>query len=80
MAVKALAGWKRDDTQHGIVLTVQLAETARDFDRGQFEEVAIVLNRRQLRSLARDLTRAASARGMETFAARGPWWRFWRRR
>lgn len=72
MAAKVLFGWKRDETRHGIVLTVQLATSRSDFTERAFEKVSIVMNDRQLRSLARDLARAAHERGLDVFARR--WW------
>lgn len=72
----ALAGWKRDRTAHGIVLTLQVAGSAEDYQRRAFARVRIAINDRQLRSLVRDLTRAAQEQGIELFARR-PWWRFW---
>ena len=74
---KALVGWKRTSTRNGIVLTLQLTETRANFASCEFEKVSVALNERQLRSLARDLTRAAEERGITLFA-RKPWWRLWR--
>lgn len=70
-----LVGWKRDVTEHGIVLTMQVARTADDARLRRNDKVAIVLNERQLRSFARDLVRASASRGLDVFhEARG-----WRR-
>ena len=74
---RALVGWKREETQHGILMTLQLIRDAEGYRDRRFDRVLIVLSDRQLRSLARDLTRASAARGMDLFAPR-PWWRFWR--
>ena len=79
VASGALAGWKRDRAKHGIVLTLQVAASKEDFDRRAFAGITIAVNDRQLRSLARDLTRAAEEQGLELFASRR-WWRFWRPR
>jgi len=67
-------GWKREQTEHGSVLTFQLAETAIDARTGHLLQSSVVMNDRQLRSLARDLARAADERGLELFA-RPTWWR-----
>ncbi len=61
----ALAGWRRASTDHGCLLKLQVAPTVADFSAKQFDTVEIALNDRQLRSLARDLARAASGRGVE---------------
>lgn len=75
----ALVGWKRTPGEHGIVLTLQLVGSAEDFHRQAFEVVQFAVNDRQLRSLARDLTRAAKDQGIELFAPRR-WWQVWRPR
>lgn len=75
----ALAGWKRDRAEHGVVLTLQLVGSADDFRQRKFERVQVAVNVRQLRSLARDLTRAAEEQGIDLFATRR-WWQFWRPR
>lgn len=71
----ALAGWKRSVTDHGVVVTVQVATTPERFQARDFDEVQLALNDRQLRSFARDLARAARERGMELAAPRR-WWSF----
>jgi len=77
LATGALAGWARQETRHGVVMTLQIATSAEAFRQRQFDEVNVVLNERQLRSLARDLARSAEARGIELSAKRS-WWRFGR--
>jgi uncharacterized glyoxalase superfamily protein PhnB len=72
-AVGALVGWKRTQTDHGVMLTMQLATSKADYDQRDFQLVQIALNDRQLRSLTRDLRRAAEARGIELWAKRR-WW------
>jgi len=71
---KVLVGWKRTETEHGCVLTLQLARTGSDFAEQKHLRTTFVMNERQLRSFARDLTRAANERGIELFS-RPPWWR-----
>ena len=61
----ALAGWQRDMTHFGCVLTLQVAQSQSEFDEGEFQRVIVALNDRQLRSLARDLERAATTRGLK---------------
>lgn len=61
----ALAGWKRDPSEHGVILTVQVARSTEDFDQHNFDVARVALNDRQLRSLARDLARAARERGID---------------
>jgi hypothetical protein len=65
--IGALVGWKRAPSSNGIVLTLQVAEAASDFRDKDFAHVNLALNERQLRSLARDLTRAAEDRGIDIF-------------
>jgi hypothetical protein len=65
-----LIGWKRQPTLHGIVLTMQVAESAEQFTERSWSQINIALNERQLRSLARDLERAATERGIELHAKR----------
>lgn len=76
-SAQAVAGWRRFDGEHGIVLRMQLVGSVDGYRRREFDRVDLVLNDRQLRSLARDLVRAAEARGLELEAKRR-WWRFWR--
>lgn len=78
-SARALAGWKRIHGEHGIVLTLQLVDSVEQYQARDFERVEVALNDRQLRSLARDLARAARTRGVELYPKR-PWWRFWERR
>lgn len=65
LSVGALIGWKRAWSQNGIVLTFQVAESTKAFQERDLRKVALAMNDRQLRSLARDLTRAAEERGIE---------------
>jgi hypothetical protein len=74
----ALAGWKRTIVGQSLVLTIQLAHSAHDLKNRNLKTVSVTMNKRQLRSLARDLTRAAEQQGLELFAER-PWWVFWHR-
>ena len=71
-----LVGWKRDRTRHGFVVTLQLARSAEDVRRQDYERVSLVVNDRQLRSLTRDLVRALDDRGLDTFH-RPTGWRRW---
>jgi hypothetical protein len=75
---RAVVGWKREERRHGIVLTLQLVGDRDSYHDRRLDRVPLVLNDRQLRSLARDLARASEERGMELFA-RKRWWRFWLR-
>lgn len=72
--VGALGGWKRRPAAHGVLLTLQVAPSAEAFRTSAFDLVELALNDRQLRSLARDLTRAAGERGLKLFS-RKPLWR-----
>lgn len=78
-SISALAGWKRSEADHGIMLALQLVASPRHFRERDFELVQVTLNDRQLRSLTRDLIRASRARGLDLGAA-PPWWKFWRSR
>ncbi|PAX06326.1 hypothetical protein [Sphingomonas lenta] len=78
-SIGALAGWKRSEVEHGVVLALQLVRSADAYRERDFDVVEVTMNDRQLRSLARDLIRAAHARGLDLHA-RPAWWRFWRRR
>jgi len=60
----ALVGWARQSSRHGVILTLQLVHNATDYRDHRFHKIAVALNERQLRSLARDLARAARARGI----------------
>jgi beta-xylosidase len=71
-----LVGWKRDRTPHGYVVTLQLAGSAEDVRRQDYERVSLVVNDRQLRSLTRDLVRALDDRGLDAFH-RPTGWRRW---
>ncbi len=75
----ALAGWRRDRTSGGTVLTLQIANSAESFRSGNYTQVHLALNDRQLRSLARELYRATDEKGIALFAPR-KWWRPWSRK
>jgi hypothetical protein len=60
----ALAGWKRAETEQSCLLTLQVARSTEAFQLRDFDLVEIAMNDRQLRSLARDLIRAADERGL----------------
>ena len=72
----ALAGWKWQAGDHGVVVRLQLVSSPAAYDRHEFDIVQVSLNDRQLRSFARDIQRAAEARGLELWAKR-PLWRRW---
>ncbi|SEN65280.1 hypothetical protein SAMN05192583_3262 [Sphingomonas gellani] len=74
---RAVVGWKQEETRHGVVLTLQLIGDREAYREHRFDHLPIVLGDRQLRSLARDLARATTERGMEVFAPKR-WWRFGR--
>ena len=63
--IGALLGWKRTRSLHGIVLTMQIAEVGAPIPDGNLDKVSVSMNDRQLRSLARDLERAAFERGIQ---------------
>ncbi len=71
--IGALAGWRRHETPHGIVLNLQIAASAEKIAARDFMPVTVVLNDRQLRSLARDLTRAAASRGIDLWPRQSLW-------
>ena len=66
--VGALAGWKHEPSTGGLKLTLQLAGSADDFQEKDFQRVIVALDPRQLRSLARDMARAAAEQNIELFA------------
>ncbi len=66
--VGALIGWKRRGSDHGIVLSLQIATSFARAESKDFDHISLALNDRQLRSLARDLQRAAAQRNMRLFA------------
>ena len=70
----ALAGWKRAQSPHGAPVSLQLAGDRDAWDTRDYRRVHVTMNDRQLRSLARDLARAAKERGIALHAPR-PWWR-----
>ena len=61
----ALAGWKRSKTPSGATFSLQLAENQVAWAAQDYHRVHITMNDRQLRSFARDLARAAEARGLD---------------
>ncbi|WP_076072061.1 hypothetical protein [Sphingomonas montana] len=71
----ALVGWKRERSQHGILLTIQVADGVEHATGQHWQIVQLALNERQLRSFARDLARAAEERGLELFPRPRPRWR-----
>ena len=64
-AVGLLAGWKRRETEHCVVLTLQLIESELAPGKPELGRVMLAVSDGQLCSLARDLTRAAEKRGLE---------------
>ncbi|PZU58848.1 MAG: hypothetical protein DI547_08715 [Sphingobium sp.] len=76
----ALAGWQRIMTGYGCVLTLQVGESEEQFETHEYQRVLVAMNDRQLRSLARDLQRAAEARGINLWARETGLFRFFRRR
>jgi hypothetical protein len=76
----ALAGWNRTMTTYGCVLTLQVGETEEQFETHDYQRVLVALNDRQLRSLARDLQRAAEFRGIKLWASEGGVGRLFRRK
>jgi len=58
------------------VLELQLASNVSDYADHNLSRVGVALNDRQLRSLARDLARAAEERGIELWPKRRRWL-FW---
>lgn len=70
--VGALLGWKRQPSENGIVITLQVLTVDSAEDR-QHVDVSLALNERQIRSLARDMQRAANARGIRLWS-RPKWW------
>jgi hypothetical protein len=63
-----LIGWDRHQSASGIVLSLQIAENQQEFVDKNWSRMNLALNDRQLRSLARDLERAAKARGIKLHA------------
>jgi hypothetical protein len=70
----ALAGWKREDSDQSCLLTLQVARSSEAFRQRDFEIVELAMNDRQLRSLARDLSRAAGERGLALWG-KPPLWK-----
>jgi hypothetical protein len=67
MTMKAaglLAGWKRRDAEHCLVVTMQIIEGGQSHDQREFGRLSLGISDDQLCSLARDLSRAASERGL----------------
>jgi hypothetical protein len=61
----ALIGWERRTSSHGVTVTMQIVENAKQYQDRRYHRVTMALNDRQLRSLARDLARAALSRGLD---------------
>jgi hypothetical protein len=78
VATGALVGWERNPAAYGIILRMQILTTRDDEGFSNFVEVQVALNDRQLRSLARDLRRAADERGLQLRPARR-WWQLRKR-
>ena len=75
----ALIGWRRAESDHGIVVRLQIAASADDVRNQRWETIDLALNDRQLRSLTRDLMRAAKQRGLDLFAPKSRLFGFRRR-
>ena len=63
-----LAGWKRQQLTHCLVVTLQTVDEETDPHNPVFNKVALGISDEMLCSLARDLTRAASARGYDIWS------------
>ncbi|MCW2336618.1 hypothetical protein M2337_000851 [Sphingobium sp. B2D3A] len=72
----ALIDWERRGADHGVILTLHIAESGM---RGGHHRVSTALNDRQLRALTRDLMRAARARGLSIESRTPLRTRIWRR-
>jgi hypothetical protein len=68
-----LVGWHRIDTQNGCILVLQLAQRREEFYNGNAQQISFALNDRQLRSLTRDLHRAADKRNLKLWAKPSIW-------
>jgi hypothetical protein len=68
-----LIGWRREPSDHGIILVLQVVENREQARRKDFTHVNLALNDRQLRSLTRDLIRASESRGL-SLASKPSWW------
>lgn len=64
-----LAGWKRRDTEHSVVLILQVIEGAINGDDPEIGKVALAISEQQLCSLARDLSRAAGERRLNVWSS-----------
>lgn len=73
--VGALIGWKRQPSEHGMIISFQLLAPEASVEKRESDRVSLALNDRQLRSLARDLQRAADERGIKLWAS-SKWRRF----
>jgi hypothetical protein len=61
----ALAGWRRQMTPTGCVFKLEITEHADPGEEDDFRHVDIILDDKQIGSLARDLLRAADRRGID---------------
>lgn len=75
-----LIGWRRKETAHGCVITLQIATEREAFYNGGAQNVSIALNDRQIRSLTRDLQRLAEHRNIQLWAKPKLFDRIFRRR
>jgi hypothetical protein len=69
----ALVGWKRLSADQSCLLTLQVANSAKAYREREFDLVELALNQRQLRSLARDLCRAAGEQGVPVWGKPNFW-------
>lgn len=65
-----LAGWKRRDTSHGLVLTLEVIDAAEATNPTDFAKVVVALGDEQLCALTRDLARAAKTRNLPIWKSR----------
>lgn len=72
--VGALKGWERTPSEHGTIITLWILTPEAAQSDNEADKVSMALNDRQIRSLARDLARAASDRSI-TLQADTRWWR-----
>ena len=67
-----LAGWKRRDASHGVVVTLQFVDGTQSTDVPAFSKIVLAIGDEQLCSLTRDLARAARERDLKVWAKKRP--------
>lgn len=68
--------WVARPSRNGVILHFEIARSVDEYLAGDEISIKMVLNDRQLKSLAIDIVKSALTQGVE-FTSPKKWWNFW---